>query len=362
MIPIAKPILGECEKEKLMEVLNSGMIASGEYVRKFEEKFSEYIGIKYGVATTSGTSALCIALKAIDIKEGDKVLTTPFSFIATANSVLYCNAKPEFCDIDERTFNINPEEIEKKLAEDDRIKALQIVHLYGLPCDMDKIMKIVREYQIKLIEDCAQSHGAEYEGKKVGSFGDLSCFSFYPTKNMTTGEGGIILTNNEELAENCRLFINHGMKERYKHEELGFNYRMTNMQAALGLCQLGKLDEFNEKRIRNAAFLSENLGLLEWIKTPYVPENVKHVFHQYTIKLKVDRETFVDYLSREGIGYGIHYPRTIPQQPFYRKLGYNEKFEVADNLAERVVSLPVHPALSDDDLDRVVDVVSRYRE
>ncbi|HEX54632.1 MAG: aminotransferase DegT [Candidatus Altiarchaeales archaeon] len=362
MIPIAKPILGECERKKIMEVLDSGVLALGSYVEKFEKRFSEYIGARYGVSTTSGTSALCIALKAIGIGEEDRVLTTPFSFIATANSILYCNGRPEFCDIDEETFNITPENIEEKLCQDDRIKALLIVHLYGLPCDMKRILRICREYKIRLIEDCAQAHGAEYRGRRVGSFGDLSCFSFYPTKNMTTGEGGMILTNNEELAENCRMYINHGMRERYRHEMLGFNYRMTNLQAALGLCQLEKLDGFNERRIQNAKFLSENLELIEFLETPHLPRNVKHVFHQYTIKLNVERDGFLEHLSRSGVGYGVYYPRTIPQQPLYRKLGYDEKFKIADDLAKRVVSLPVHPALSEEDLEKIVSVVSNYRK
>ncbi|MEA1924956.1 MAG: DegT/DnrJ/EryC1/StrS family aminotransferase, partial [Candidatus Altiarchaeota archaeon] len=290
MIPIAKPSIGECEKKAVNDVLESGMIACGSVVSEFEKGFASYCDTSWGVATTSGTSALCVALKALGISEKDHVLTTPFSFMATANSILYCNAKPVFADICDDTFNISPEKIREKLDEDDRINTLLLVHLYGLSCDMDEIMKIVKQYQIQLVEDCAQAHGAQYNGKKVGSFGDAACFSFYPTKNMTTGEGGMIVSSSEEVIENSRRFINHGMRERYLHEELGFNYRMTNIQAALGLCQLEKLDSFTDLRMSNAAFLSKNLDKSDWLTTPHVPSGCKHVFHQYTVKVD-DRDS-----------------------------------------------------------------------
>jgi len=340
-------------------VLDSGMIACGSVVSEFEQRFASYCGASWGVATTSGTSALCVALKALGVSEKDHVLTTPFSFMATANSILYCNAKPVFADICEESFNINPERIREVLDEDDRITTLLLVHLYGLPCDMGEIMKLVREYQLKLVEDCAQAHGAQYRGKKVGSFGDAACFSFYPTKNMTTGEGGMIVSSNDELIENSRVFINHGMRERYLHEELGFNYRMTNIQAAIGLCQLEKLDSFNSSRISNAAFLSENLAGLDWLTLPHVPKGYKHVFHQYTVKVE-GRDSFIKYLSDKGIGYGIHYPRTMCEQPFFHKLGLNKSFDVADLVSDGVVSLPVHPALKQDDLDFICSALGDY--
>ncbi len=359
MIPIAKPSIGVEEKKAVNEVLDSGMIACGSVVSEFEQRFASYCGASWGVATTSGTSALCVALKALGVSEKDHVLTTPFSFMATANSILYCNAKPVFADICEESFNINPERIREVLDEDDRITTLLLVHLYGLPCDMGEIMKLVREYQLKLVEDCAQAHGAQYRGKKVGSFGDAACFSFYPTKNMTTGEGGMIVSSNDELIENSRVFINHGMRERYLHEELGFNYRMTNIQAAIGLCQLEKLDSFNDSRISNAAFLTKNLDGLGWLTTPNAPPGYKHVFHQYTVKVE-ERDPFIKYLSDKGIGYGIHYPKTMCEQPLYHKLGLNESFEVADRVSGEVVSLPVHPSLSQQDLEYICSSLEEY--
>ncbi len=360
VVPIAKPVIGDLEKSRVMEVLDSGMIASGSYVSEFEENFSRYCGAGQGIATTSGTSALCVALKALGVGGGDHVLTTPFSFIATANSILYCNATPVFSDIDPVSFNLDPEKVEERLNEEPEINYLLVVHLYGLPCDMRGIMRIVKDYQLRLIEDCAQAHGAEFRGRRVGSFGDVSCFSFYPTKNMTTGEGGMILTSDDEVAERCRLYINHGMPERYRHVSLGFNYRMTNMQAALGLCQLGRLDEFNSRRIRNAGFLSDSFGGLGWLKTPVVPKGYRHVFHQYTVKLREGRDRFIKYLSDNGVGYGVYYPGTMCDQPLYHKLGMYERYAVADRLAREVVSLPVHPSLSSGDLDYICDKISGF--
>ncbi|OYT53243.1 MAG: aminotransferase DegT [Candidatus Altiarchaeales archaeon ex4484_2] len=360
-IPVARPSLGPEEKKAISEVLDLGMIASGSYVREFEDSFASYCGAMEGVATSSGTSALCVTLKCLGVSEKDSVLTTPFSFIATANSILYCGAKPVFADIREESFNLDPERVEERLAEDDTITTLLLVHLYGLPCEMKPLLRLAREYQLRVVEDCAQAHGAEYDGRRVGSFGNASCFSFYPTKNMTTGEGGMIVSDDEEFIERCRLYINHGQGVRYRHDVLGFNYRMTNLQAALGLEQLKKLDSFNKARIRNASFLSKNLAGLDWLITPTVPSGRRHVFHQYTVRVD-ERDSFTSYLSDSGIGYGIHYPSTICSQPFYRGIGLFERFPVADLLALRVVSLPVHPSLSGDDLDYIVERVGAFRK
>ncbi len=212
MIPIAKPLIGESEKTKVMEVLESGILASGAYVEEFEKAFAAYTGTAHGIAASNGTTALHLALLAAGIKEGDKVLTTPFTFIASSNSILYCGAIPVFADIEKDTFNIDPEDVRRKLEEDPEIRGLLIVHLYGCPCKMDEIMELVEEYDLILIEDCAQAHGAEYRGQKIGTFGKAAAYSFYPTKNMTTGEGGMVLTDDDEVAEKARLLVNHGSK------------------------------------------------------------------------------------------------------------------------------------------------------
>ncbi|MFW6025536.1 MAG: DegT/DnrJ/EryC1/StrS family aminotransferase [Candidatus Woesearchaeota archaeon] len=360
MISIANPIIEEKEKNKVLEVMDSGMLASGQYVKDFEKNFGDYIGTEYAHATSSGTTALHVALKAAGIKEGDKVLTTPFTFIASSNSILFCGAEPVFADIKEDTFNIDPASMKKKLEENPDIKALIVVHLYGLSCDMDAIMDLVEEYNLILIEDAAQSHGASYKDEKVGNFGDAAIFSFYPTKNMTTSEGGMVVTNDKEVSEESKLIINHGATERYKHEVLGYNYRMTNISAAIGLEQLKKLNKYNTKRQENAAYLTDKLSDLDWLKTPVVPENREHVFHQYTVKVD-NREEFLNHLEENEIGYGIHYPIPAYKQPLYEKMGYgNYKLEITEKLSKKVVSLPVHPALSDEDLDKIIEVVKSF--
>ena len=297
MISIAKPLIGDAEKKAVCAVLDSGMIANGAVVTQFENAFAAYVGAKYATAATSGTTALEVALRALGIGPGDKVLTTPFSFIASTNAILYAGATPVFADILPDSFTIDPDAAEAALQADPKIKALLIVHLFGQACDMDRIMALVKKYGLLLVEDCAQAHGAAWNGKTVGTFGDAGCFSFYPTKNMTTGEGGAIVTDNEELQEKFKLLINHGMKVRYHHDIVGYNYRMTNIAGAIGLCQLEKLPEFNAKRRANAAKLSA-LITNPLIATPAVTPGSNHCFHQYTVRVKNGRrDDFVAHLS-----------------------------------------------------------------
>ena len=274
-VPIAKPIIGEEEIENVVEVLKSGMIAQGPKVMEFEEKFANWIGAKYGIATNSGTSALHVALLACGIGEGDEVITTPFTFIASGNAIVYTGATPVFADIDLDTYTIDPDSIEDLIT--DKTKAILPVQLYGQAADMDKIREIAEKHDLKIIEDAAQAHGAEYNGEKVGTLGDMACFSFYPTKNMTTSEGGMITTNDEELAKKAQMFRAHGASERYHHDEIGYNFRMTDIAAAIGLAQLNVIDEFNNKRISNANYLNEQLKDVEGIVTPKSPDNYKHV-------------------------------------------------------------------------------------
>ncbi len=233
-IPLSKPCLGEEEKKAVNEVLDSGFLAQGENVRKFEEEFARYVGVKEAVATSNGTTALFVALKALGVKEGDRVITTPFTFVATASSILQCGGVPVFCDVDEKTFNLDPGKLEDILKKERNIKGIIAVHLYGLPCDLEEIAFLTQKYNLFLLEDCAQAHGAECQGRKVGSWGDMGAFSFYPTKNMTTGEGGMITTNDSLLAQKCRMLINHGSRKRYYHEALGYNFRLTDIGGALG--------------------------------------------------------------------------------------------------------------------------------
>lgn len=361
MIPIAKPLIDIEEKNKVIEVMDTGMLASGKYVTEFEEKFASFIGAKHGIALSSGTTALHVAFEAAGIGSGDKVITTPFTFIASSNSILYSGARPVFVDIDANSYNIDPDSIRKELEKDPTIKALLVVHLYGLSCDMDPIMDIVKEYNLILIEDCAQAHGAKYKGQNVGTFGDISVFSFYPTKNMTTGEGGIILTDNDDIMKRSRMLLNHGSKERYYHEILGYNYRMTNIAAAIGLSQLEKLPEFNKQRQNNASYLTSNLKDLDWLTVPTFSDEYEHVFHQYTIKVN-NRDKFANYLKKNGIGYGIHYPLPAYRQPLYKDLGYDElNLKAVEEASKKVISIPVHPALNSNDLDKIIKVIRQYK-
>jgi len=358
MIPIAKPVIGEDEISAVTAVLRSGVIAQGRKVEEFEEAFAEFIGTKYAVAVNSGTAALHIALMVHGIGEEDEVITSPFSFVASANSILFTGARPVFADTDEDSFNIGPDRIADKITP--RTKAIMPVHLYGQPCDMKKIMKIADKHKLVIIEDACQAHGAEYEGKKAGSFG-TGCFSFYATKNMITGEGGMITTNDEGIAQKARMIRTHGQKERYLNEILGYNYRMTDIAAAIGLCQLAKLEDFNNKRVRNAKFLTEKLSEIKGLVPPHVGPNAKHVFHQYTVRITGDfaisREELRKKLLDRGIGTEIYYPRPIHRQPFYEGLGYKDRLPNSEKAAGEVVSLPVHPSLTKEDLENIVRAI-----
>ena len=361
MIPIAKPFIGDEEIKEVKSVLRSGFIAQGPKVVEFEEKFANYIGTHHAVATSSGTTALHVALLCAGIGKDDEVITTPFSFAATSNTALYVGAKPVFVDIDPKTYNINSELIEEALT--DKTKAIMPVHLYGQPANMSRINKIAEDHGLKVIEDAAQAHGAVYNNINVGLWGDMACFSFYPTKNITTGEGGIITTNNKEFDHDARALRAHGESERYEHVILGYNFRMTDIAAAIGIIQLKRLDEFNEKRIENAEYLTEHIKYIEGIEPPFVQENVKHVFHQYTIKVaNGKRDELRDYLNNRGIGTGVHYPKPIYRQKLYENLGYADKCLEAEKAAEEVLSIPVNPALTAEDLGKIVSVLEDASE
>jgi len=355
MIPISRPVMGPEEIKAIEEVLRSGALTQGAKVKTFEEQFAAYIGAKYAIATNSGTSALHTALLGSGIGTGDEVITTPFSFIAAANAVLYAGAKPVFADIDEASFNIDPEKIEENITN--RTKALLVVHLFGQPCDMGQIMKICRENGLTLIEDACQAHGAEFDGKKVGAFG-TGCFSFYPSKNLVTGEGGMITTNDKKVAEKAEMIRNHGQTKTYVHDMLGYNYRMTDLAAAIGICQLKKLDAFNKKRIKNAEFLTKEIGKIDGLIPPRVMPNVKHVFHQYTIRVTEDfgmsRDELKQRLGKKGIDARAYYPIPIHKQPLYKKLGYRDDLPISEKAANEVLSLPVHPSLTGGDLKKIV--------
>jgi dTDP-4-amino-4,6-dideoxygalactose transaminase len=355
MIPISKPFIGEAEKQAVLEVLDSGMLVQGPRTAKLEEKFAAVCGTQHAIATSSGTTALHTALLAHGIGPGDEVITTPFTFIASVNGIIYTGARPVFVDIEEDTFNINPALIEAAITP--RTKAILPVHLYGYPCDMDAILDIARRHNLVVIEDAAQAIGATYQGQPVGSFG-LGCFSLYATKNVMCGEGGMITTNDDAIAEQCRMMRNHGMKRRYYHDMLGYNFRMTDLHAAIGLAQMERLAEFTAKRRANAAYFNAHITS---VVTPKVREGYGHVWHQYTIRVDHgrDRNAAVKQLNTAGIGTGIFYPVPAHQQGYVREIVGEVSLPVAEQLAQEVISLPVHPALTLAELDRIVSEVNR---
>jgi perosamine synthetase len=358
MINMAKPIMEAEEKQAVLEVLDSGMLAQGDRVEEFEKAFANICSTRFAIATSNGTTALHIAILANNIKPGDEVITTPFTFIASANSILYAGATPVFVDIDPRTFNIDVDQIEAAITS--KTKAILPVHLYGLCCDMDPILVLAKKLNLSVVEDACQSHGAKYKGKKTGSFG-TGTFSFYPTKNITSAEGGMITTSDEAIAEHCKVIRNHGMHKRYYHDELGFNFRMTDVHAAIGLAQVQKLERFNNKRRENAAFYNANL---RDVNIPYVPKDYEHVFHQYTIRVPHGkRDALREYMRAHEIGTEIYYPLPIHQQSFYvERLGSSRHFAEAEKAAAEVLSLPIHPSLTKADLETVAFVINSFME
>lgn len=362
MIPIAKPIISEKEKQFVKEVLDSGMLVQGPKVKEFEKKFAELCGTKYAIATNSGTAAIHSSLYSIGVKHGDEVITSPFTFVASANPIIMQRGKVIFADIKEDTFNIDPESIKNRLTA--KTKAIIAVDLYGQVADYEKIKEVINGKDIKVIEDACQAVNASLDGEKAGSFGDCAAFSFYATKNMITGEGGILTTNNGEYAELAKRFRHHGQSEktRYEYYDLGYNYRMMDLQAAIGLAQLDQLNEFTEKRIQNAKYLSESLNKLDFVKSPYIKPNIKHVFHQYTIKVnEVIRDKLVEHLKSKGIVCGIYYPKPLHLHPFFLKMGYKKgDFPIAEKVSKQVISLPIHPALTQEDLDKIIREIGDF--
>ncbi|AGB15625.1 putative PLP-dependent enzyme possibly involved in cell wall biogenesis [Halovivax ruber XH-70] len=355
MIPIANPDVGREELDLVESVFESGMLADGPEVRRFETEFAELCDSTHAVATSNGTTALHTAMVALGLGPGDTVLTTPFSFVASANAIRLAGATPIFADIDPETYTLDPDSVRSVLADRD-VDAILAVHLYGLPAKIDELATIADEHDITLIEDAAQAHGASYNGRPVGTFGDAACFSFYPTKNMTTGEGGIIVTDLEEVAEQAATFINHGRSDTYAHDQLGHNFRMTSVAAAIGRAQLEKLAEFTDRRRQNAAELTEALSDSA-VVTPVEPSGTKHVYHQYTIRYE-DRDGLQDHLDDVGVGTGVYYPTCIHNQPVYDAVTHSAP--VAEKAASEVLSLPVHPGLSADDLSTISDAVLDY--
>ncbi|MGN6334395.1 MAG: DegT/DnrJ/EryC1/StrS family aminotransferase [Motilibacteraceae bacterium] len=350
-IPAAKPILGDEEREAVDRVLRSGMVAQGPEVAAFEQEFAALVDGRQCIAVNSGTSALHMAFLAAGLEPGDEVIVPSFTFAATANSVALAGGVPVFADIDPATFNLDPAAAEAAITP--RTRAIMPVHLYGQPAAMDRFTEIADKHGLLLFEDAAQAHAATYQGKPVGAWGITGSFSFYPTKNMTSGEGGMVTTASDEVARNVRLLRNQGMEKRYENELVGFNTRMTDLHAAIGRVQLTKLAGWTEQRQRNAAFLDANL---ENVVVPPVAEGATHVYHQYTIRVVgQDRDAFAAELAARGVGSGVYYPIPNHRLPSF---GLTLDLPETEKAALECLSLPVHPALSQEDLEKVVEVVN----
>lgn len=372
MIPYGHQWIDEQDIAAVVEVLRSDYLTTGPAVTQFEQKVADYVGAKYAVAVSNGTAALHIACLAAGIGAGDEVITSPITFAASANCVLYCGGKPVFADIDPKTYNLSPEEIVKKITN--QTKAIIPVHFSGQPCDMESIGAIAKKHHLLVIEDGAHALGASYHGRKIGTFSDITIFSFHPVKPVTTGEGGMVVTNDEKLYQRLKLFRSHGITREeelmegdslergegwyYQQIELGYNYRMTDFQAALGISQMDKLDVFLEKRRAIARRYNEAFAGNKSIVTPYLPPQMESGWHLYAIRLiDTPRREAYRKLQDAGIGVNVHY---IPvyRHPYYQKHGYaGVHCPHAEQLYEQILTLPIHPGLTKEQQEQVIEAV-----
>ena len=349
--------------EAIRRVLEQGRFILGPEVRALEGEIASYIGVRYAVGVGSGTDALRLALLACGVKPGDEIITTPFTFIATTEAIAQCSATPVFVDVEPGTFNIDPEKIEEKVTE--RTKAILPVHLYGQPADMDPILDLALANGLKVIEDCAQSLGAEYKGRKTGSLGDAGCLSFFPSKILGAyGDGGMVVTNNPEVAEKVEMLRRHGCKQKYYHLEPGFNSRLDELQAAILRVKMGYLDEWIDKRQRHANLYLRVLDNVAGIHPPFVMSDCTHIFNYYTIRADnsyVGRDGLGEHLASESVSTTVYYPLSLHLQHVHRDLGYGwGDFPNSERAQEEVLSLPMYPEVRKEQIERVADAIARF--
>jgi len=360
-IPLAKPVFSQKDADDVAKVLRSGYVRMGPYTKEFEEKFAERVGAKYAYAVSNGTAALHVVYLST-LRPGDEVIAPAFTFIATVSTVFFSNAKPVFADIDPETYLIDPEDVKEKINS--QTKAIAPVHLFGNAADMDALAEIAEDHKLLLINDCAQAHGTEYGGRDLGSWRHLNCYSFYPTKTMTTGEGGIVTTNDPELYRLGTLIRNHGDDGRYHHVMLGLNYRMTDIMAVIGLNQLENLDGYLRKRRYIGEKLRRGIEKIDCVSLQKITPktNPSYSYFSATLdleKLKCTRDEFLKALQAENIDCGVHYPTPLTRQPAILDLMKPDRCPVSEDVANRIFSLPMHPYLSDDDLDAILTGVKK---
>jgi len=359
-IPVAKPYIDDLDRRGVDEVLRSGILALGPKLRQFEQDFAKYLGVKYACAVSSGTAGLHIAVKTMGLKNGSGIITSPFSFIASSNCLLYENLKPVFVDIEEKTFNIDPTKIEKAINKN--IKAILVVHIFGQSADMDPIIKLSKKYKLKIIEDACESVGSTYRGLKTGTLGDVSVFAFYPNKQMTTGEGGMLTTNNRNVHELALSLRNQGRSIKndwLSHERLGYNYRMDEMSASLGITQIGKLDWMIGERNKIANLYNKYLSELDGVVLPQVAKSNSQSWFVYVIRItKGKRDEVLNYLLKKGVQTKAYLP-TIHLQPFMkREFGYKKgDFPVAEKVSSETLALPFYIGLKEKDIKYICDTL-----
>lgn len=355
MIPIARPAFGEDERRAVLEVLESGQLAQGPRVEAFEKRFAAYIGRRHGVAVSNGTAALHLALLAHGVGKGDEVVVPAITFFACAAAPILCGAKPTFADVDPSLYTMDPASARKATTK--RTRVLMPVHLYGQSAEVAPLRELAEDEDLVLLEDACQAHGAEYHGKKAGNLGDTACFSFYATKNMTTGEGGMVLTDDREVAEKVRLLRDHGQTAKYEHALVGYNYRMTEIAAAVGLVQLGKLDAFVRARRENAARLTKGLEDVKGLAPPSEGNWMLHAYYQYIVRVEdgfpLSRDRLVEHLREHGVGSRPSYPMPIYRQKAMGKPSPRPHCRTAEAVLPRLLELPVHPLVSPADLAMV---------
>lgn len=366
MIPVFRPSYDEEELESLRGPLRTGWVGLGPKTREFEEKFAKYIGVKYAVGCNSCTAALHLALKVMNV-EGAEVITTPMTFVSTNHAILYNNATPVFCDIEEDTLNIDATKIEKLIT--DKTRAIMAVHYGGHACDMDRILGIAQKYDLKVIEDCAHAAGGEYKDKKLGSIGDISCFSFHAVKNLAMGEGGAVLINSDLLSERLKklrwLGISKGTWDRskteeyswsYNVEEIGYKYHLNDIHASIGLVQLRKLNKLNQRRREIVGRYNESFNGLSWLQIPVEKEYTKSSLHNYVAKVE-KRDDFIEYMAENGIAIGVHY---VPNHLYKMYKPYYRKLPVAETVWKKLATLPLFPDLSNEDIEKIINTVNKF--